>query len=92
MDNIKNCEKCKFMVSEWYQNNTCKSDKAVKDLGLSWKNHCANGTYCTEVYEAQGLGIDQECKYFKLDFWTRIVQIKNKICRKIFEFKVSRIK
>lgn len=88
MPAIKKCEKCKFMVPEWYQNNTCRNSKAVKDLGLSWKNHCANSTWCTEVYEAQGLNNDQECKYFELGFWAKVAQIKYNICRKIQEFKM----
>lgn len=88
----KNCSNCKYISYEWYQTNTCGSVKAVKDLGLSYKDYCANNIYCTEVYKAQGLNTDQDCKYFELGFWARIVQIKNKICKKIYEFKLSRIK
>ena len=88
----KNCLNCKHISYEWYQNNTCGSIKAVKDLGLSWKNYCAYSTYCTEVYKAQGLDMDKECKYFELSFWAKIARIKHKICKKIYEFKLSRIK
>lgn len=92
MSLVKNCSNCKHVSYEWYQNNTCKSLKAVKDLGLSYKDFCANATSCLEIYKAQGLDTSKDCKYFELGFWAKIAQIKHKICKKNYDYKMSRIK
>ena len=88
---IKNCMNCKYVSYEWYQNNTCKSLKAMKDLDVTYAG-CGEGLSCEDVYKFQQKPSNEDCKYFEPGFWTKVAIIKNKICRKIFEFKLSRVK
>ena len=83
---------CKYVSYEWYQKNTCKSMKAMKDLKITHEDCCDGGLSCEDVYIAQCLYDSGDCKYFELGFWAKVAILKNKICRKIFEFKLGRVK
>lgn len=87
----KNCANCKYVSYEWYQNNTCKNLKVFKDLKIPYDS-CGNEISCRMVYNSQGLDTDKDCKYFELGFWAKIARIKHKICKKIYEYRLSKTK
>jgi len=88
----KNCSECKHVSYEWYQRNTCKNMKAIKELNFSFENVCNDGLECKDVYKAQEKDTLEDCKYFEMGFWAKVASFKYKICKKIFEFKLSRVK
>ena len=88
---VQNCINCKHVSYEWYQDNTCKNLKVFKDLKIPYDG-CGNSLSCRYVYNTQGLDTDKDCKYFELGFWAKVAIIKNKICKKIHDFKLSRLK
>ena len=89
----KNCLNCKHIDWGYYNNNKCKNLKASKDLGETVESICNQGLpRCAWIYGKQNLESHDDCKYFEMSFATKIAIFKNKICRKIFEYKFNKIK
>ncbi len=86
---IKNCDNCKYINYEWYQDHTCSCKDVLIDNNIDAEDFCTRGfPKCSTIHPDQ----TTDCKYFKLAFWMKVCIIKTKICMAIYTWKMNRYK
>ena len=89
---VKNCLNCKYIQWGYYSDNRCSSLKAAVDAKFDAETLCAYGNpRCAEIYAHQNRQTKDDCKYFKISFWTRIGIFKQNICISLMKRKIKKV-
>ena len=84
---------CKYIQWGYYSDNRCKCLKVAVDSKIDAETLCTYGNpRCAEIYAHQKLQTKDDCKYFKIGFWTRIGIIKQNICISLMKRKIKKVK